>query len=500
MTSVSSQQFRLTQPPSKVIHLRNLPWECTPEELIEFGKPFGKVINTKCNVGTNKNQAFIEFADTNQAMAMISYYSTATEPAQIRGKTVYLQYSNRGEITNSKTTGEVPSNVLLVTLEGVQTGDVSIDVLHLVFSAFGFVHKITTFEKTHGFQALIQFTDTETATSARDALDGRSIPSYLIEEHVGPVNLKITYSAHTDLTVKFQSHRSRDYTNPYLPVAPSAIDGTGQDGQKGEPPSNVLLASIENMQYAVTVDVLHTVFSAFGTVQKIALFEKSSGLQALIQYPDTQTAMMAKDALEGHPIYEGGYCKLHLTYSRHTTLNVKINNDRGRDYTGGNASPPSNNQPSILGPQPLAAGPLYTSPSPTDVVQPPGPTSPNQVYVSPTAAPPGVEQFQYLPPPPGVAPYFPGSQMSPPGVVPQHLPGSQVPPPGVVPQQFPGSQVLPPGVAPQQFPGSQVPPAGVVPQQFHASQVPPQPHAMQFPGAGGQQVPFTPQPPRPYNY
>jgi hypothetical protein len=34
-----------------------------------------------------------------------------------------------------------------------------------------------------------------------------------------------------------------------------------QDGQKGEPPSNVLLASIENMQYAVTVDVLHTVIS-----------------------------------------------------------------------------------------------------------------------------------------------------------------------------------------------------------------------------------------------
>lgn len=39
---------------------------------------------------------------------------------------------------------------------------------------------------------------------------------------------------------------------------------------------------------------------------------------------DTQTAMMAKEALEGHPIYEGGYCKLHLTYSRHTALNVKV--------------------------------------------------------------------------------------------------------------------------------------------------------------------------------
>ncbi|XP_060202293.1 polypyrimidine tract-binding protein homolog 1-like isoform X3 [Lycium barbarum] len=72
-----------------------------------------------------------------------------------------------------------------------------------VFSAFGFVHKITTFEKTVGFQALAQFTDAETATSAKDALDGRSIPRYLIPE-LGPGTLKITYSTHTDLSVKFQ--------------------------------------------------------------------------------------------------------------------------------------------------------------------------------------------------------------------------------------------------------------------------------------------------------
>ncbi|XP_056696821.1 uncharacterized protein [Spinacia oleracea] len=52
MASVSSQpQFRYTQPLLKVLHLRNLPWECTEEELIELGKPFGKVVNTKCNVG-----------------------------------------------------------------------------------------------------------------------------------------------------------------------------------------------------------------------------------------------------------------------------------------------------------------------------------------------------------------------------------------------------------------------------------------------------------------
>lgn len=54
-------QFRYTQTPSKVLHLRNLPWECGEEELIELCKPFGKVVNTKCCVGANRNQAFVEF-------------------------------------------------------------------------------------------------------------------------------------------------------------------------------------------------------------------------------------------------------------------------------------------------------------------------------------------------------------------------------------------------------------------------------------------------------
>uniref|UniRef100_A0A1J3J6K6 Polypyrimidine tract-binding protein-like protein 2 n=1 Tax=Noccaea caerulescens TaxID=107243 RepID=A0A1J3J6K6_NOCCA len=351
MSSVSSQpQFRYTQPPSKVLHLRNLPWECTEDELIELGKPFGTVVNTKCNVGANRNQAFIEFEDLNQAIQMISYYASSSEPAQVRGKTVYLQYSNRQEIVNNKTTADVVGNVLLVTIEGEDARMVSIDVLHLVFSAFGFVHKITTFEKTAGYQALVQFTDAETATSAKDQLDGRNIPRYLLPDHVEQCSLKITYSAHTDLTVKFQSHRSRDYTNPYLPVAPSAIDSTGQvsvgvDGKKMEPESNVLLASIENMQYAVTLDVLHMVFVAFGAVQKIAMFDKNGGMQALIQYPDVQTAVVAKEALEGHCIYDGGFCKLHITYSRHTDLSIKVNNDRSRDYTTPNPAVAMAQQP-----------------------------------------------------------------------------------------------------------------------------------------------------------
>ncbi len=71
-------------------------------------------------------------ADQNQAIAMISYFASSAEPAQVRGKNVYLQYSNRQEIVNSKSSGEAAGNVLLVSMEGVLPDAVSIDVLHLV--------------------------------------------------------------------------------------------------------------------------------------------------------------------------------------------------------------------------------------------------------------------------------------------------------------------------------------------------------------------------------
>ncbi|KAL6582849.1 hypothetical protein OROMI_004927 [Orobanche minor] len=59
------------------------------------------------------------------------------------------------------------------------------------------------------WKALIQYSDVQTASTARDSLDGRSILRYLLPSHVNECNLRISYSAHTDLNIKFQSHRSR---------------------------------------------------------------------------------------------------------------------------------------------------------------------------------------------------------------------------------------------------------------------------------------------------
>ncbi|KAL5675186.1 hypothetical protein ACJX0J_011317, partial [Zea mays] len=71
---------------------------------------------------------------------------------------------------------EPPSN-------GSPESEKSTDKRSEVFSAFGYVHKIVTFEKAAGFQALIQYTDAATASDVRESLDGRSIPSYLLPEH-----------------------------------------------------------------------------------------------------------------------------------------------------------------------------------------------------------------------------------------------------------------------------------------------------------------------------
>ncbi|KAK7295384.1 hypothetical protein RJT34_18291 [Clitoria ternatea] len=473
MSTSSQHQFRYTQTPSKVLHLRNLPWECSEEELIELCKPFGKIVNTKCNVGANRNQAFVEFVDLNQAISMVSYYASSSEPAMVRGKTVYIQYSNRHEIVNNKSPGDIPGNVLLVTIEGVEAGDVSIDVIHLVFSAFGFVHKIATFEKAAGFQALIQFTDAETASSAREALDGRSIPRYLLPPHVGSCNLRISYSAHRDLNIKFQSNRSRDYTNPMLPVNYSAIEGAvqstvGPDGKKKEPESNVLLASIENMQYAVTVDVLHTVFSAFGTVQKIAIFEKNGQTQALIQYPDITTATAAREALEGHCIYDGGYCKLHLSYSRHTDLNVKAFSDKSRDYTVPDPSLLAAQGPATAWQNPQAA-PMYPGSAPAFQTQVPGgqvPSwDPNFQAVRPNyVSVPGTFPVQTAGAVPSMPVYAPAVGITQPGVP----PNVNVQPSGALPS-VPGSSpvmqtsrvaqgFVQPGAQPNARPGGASPP------------------------------------------
>lgn len=68
----------------------------------------------------------------------------------------------------------------------------------------------------------------------------------------------------------------------------------------------------------------------------------ADSFQALIQYPDTASAQSAKQALDGQNIYNS-CCTLRIDYSKMSSLNVKYNNDKSRDYTNPNLPTGDNN-------------------------------------------------------------------------------------------------------------------------------------------------------------
>ncbi|XP_069703468.1 polypyrimidine tract-binding protein 2 isoform X9 [Periplaneta americana] len=223
--------------PSKVIHIRNIPNEVTEAEIIHLGIPFGRVTNVLVLKG--KNQAFLEMADEVAASTMVTYFTSCM--AQLRGRAVYVQFSNHKELKTDQTHSNAnasaqaalqaasalsgqnetqggPNTVLRVIIEHM-VYPVTLEVLCQIFTRFGKVLKIVTFTKNNTFQALIQYPDVVTAQAAKLSLDGQNI-------YNSCCTLRIEYSKLTSLNVKYNNDKSRDYTNPNLPTGDPGLDAT----------------------------------------------------------------------------------------------------------------------------------------------------------------------------------------------------------------------------------------------------------------------------------
>lgn len=85
--------------PSRVIHIRNIPNDVSEAEIVHLGIPFGRVTNVLVLKG--KNQAFLEMGEESSATTMVNYF--ATSMAQLRGRAVYVQYSNHKELKTDQT-------------------------------------------------------------------------------------------------------------------------------------------------------------------------------------------------------------------------------------------------------------------------------------------------------------------------------------------------------------------------------------------------------------
>ncbi|KAA0703777.1 Polypyrimidine tract-binding protein 3 [Triplophysa tibetana] len=156
--------------------------------------------------------------------------------------------------------------------------------------------------------------------------------------HVRNQPVYIQYSNHRELKTDNLPNQGRAQAalhavnavhsgNMTLSGSATASDGGLMPGQ-----SPVLRIIVENLYYPVSLEVLHQIFSKFGTVLKIITFTKNNQFQALLQYSDAMNAHHAKLALDGQNIYNG-CCTLRVEFSKLTSLNVKYNNDKSRDFT-----------------------------------------------------------------------------------------------------------------------------------------------------------------------
>ncbi|XP_037029060.1 polypyrimidine tract-binding protein 1 isoform X3 [Bradysia coprophila] len=286
--------------PSRVIHIRNIPNESSETEVIQLGVSFGRVTNVLVLKG--KNQAFLEMADEVSAAAIVACFNN--NPPQVRGRTVYVQFSNHRELKTDQshsvanTTVALQNQEFAVTspssgsplpisgtdpishsVQGTQTGGpntvlrviveslvypVSLDILHQIFQRFGKVLKIVTFTKNNSFQALIQYPDAQTAQHAKAVLDGQNI-------YNGCCTLRIDNSKLTALNVKYNNDKSRDFTNPSLPPGEPGADQliAGAGGLVNA--NDLLLIAASRQRPTLTGDSLVNGLGATGVLPPFAL-------------------------------------------------------------------------------------------------------------------------------------------------------------------------------------------------------------------------------------
>uniref|UniRef100_A0A336KYI4 CSON001530 protein n=1 Tax=Culicoides sonorensis TaxID=179676 RepID=A0A336KYI4_CULSO len=97
-------------------------------------------------------------------------------------------------------------------------------------------------------------------------------------------------------------------------------------------PNHILLFTILNPLYPITVEVLHTISQPHGQVQRIVIFKKN-GVQAMIEFDSIESATRVRENLNGCDIYSG-CCTLKIDYAKPEKLNVyKNDSDTSWDYT-----------------------------------------------------------------------------------------------------------------------------------------------------------------------
>eukprot|EP00771_Trimastix_marina_P004009 gnl/Trimastix_PCT/736.p1 GENE.gnl/Trimastix_PCT/736~~gnl/Trimastix_PCT/736.p1 ORF type:complete len:467 (+),score=110.36 gnl/Trimastix_PCT/736:88-1401(+) len=334
-----------SNPPSRVLHFRNVGPEISQADILALCVPFGPVANLI--MLRSKNQALLQFQDITSAKNFIGYFSGSSNP-NIRGRNIFPQFSSHQELTLSSPADSNPnSRILLVTIQN-PIYPITVDVLNQVFSPYeitrGTVEKIVIFSKSLGLQALIQFSSNECARNARSSLDGKNIYS-------NSCTLQIQYSTLSELTITQNSEKTRDFTNPGLPSGPPFDVHAQMQAQMGMnaahmqnmmPPQghmgggaffgverSVLL--VNGLHERITCDMLFNLFSTYGNIVRIKILHNKPD-HALIQMGDNWQAQNAMSFLKGLHLFGS---TIDINYSRHHSISMPHlpTDGKTQDYT-----------------------------------------------------------------------------------------------------------------------------------------------------------------------
>lgn len=111
--------------------------------------------------------------------------------------------------------------------------------------------------------------------------------------------------------------------------------GEGMAGAYHKPagprPNNILIYTILNQKYVITIEAIHKISARFGQVHRIVMIRRK-GTQAMVEFDDVGTARRAMDGLQNQDIYSG-CCTLRVEFSKAQKLNVRINDSNSWDFT-----------------------------------------------------------------------------------------------------------------------------------------------------------------------
>ena len=96
-------------------------------------------------------------------------------------------------------------------------------------------------------------------------------------------------------------------------------------------PNNILIMTVVNQKYVITIEAIHKICVRFGNVQRIVMIRRKA-TQAMVEFDDLETATAAMEGLHNQDIYSG-CCTLKIEYCKATRLNVKKNDCNSWDFT-----------------------------------------------------------------------------------------------------------------------------------------------------------------------